>query len=308
MPTIDRLIAIHERAVIAKNYRPKTKEWYRDNLKAFANWLRQHPDYTGDVNDITKSLMNEYLVFLLTDENRHHNVKGTTLSHTSVINHYRCLKSFSKRMYDDEVIERDFMRKVEKPEIDPPSKKVLTPEQFMSMLEAARLGRNGLRDEALLLLLLDTGLRREEVRTLTLANVSLERLTMIVTSSKRKDPRSVGMSGATALALQRYLLQRGTQDATYVFLTDAGEQFSEEGLYQVIRRIGKRAGIEVNPHAFRHTFATSMLLSGASTLVVQSLLGHKKPDVTMQYFHMTNSDAQRVHEQHSPVAKFTANV
>lgn len=162
-------------------------------------------------------------------------------------------------------------------------------------------GRNGLRDEALLLFMLDTGPRANEVCTLAVGDVSWQqRLAKVV--GKGAKERYVPFSAATAKAMQRYMLRARAGESDRLFLSEEGPALTTSGLLQLCQRIGHEAGVELHPHKCRHTFAISCLRSGASVFALQKTLGHTTLDMSLRYASVMTEDLVNNHKPHSPVA------
>jgi integrase/recombinase XerD len=70
-----------------------------------------------------------------------------------------------------------------------------------------------------------------------------------------------------------------------VFFNRQGRPFSRAGLWKIVRRAVRKAGLvkKVSPHTFRHSFATHLLEGGADLRVVQEMLGHADISTTQIY-------------------------
>ena len=102
--------------------------------------------------------------------------------------------------------------------------------------------------------------------------------------------RMVPFAERCAAVLVDYLDERGTEPgplflaATHLQVLTADVALRTNGLKQLLRRLGKRTGIEkVHAHRFRHTFATWAIQHDARELDVQYLLGHSSPDMVRRY-------------------------
>ena len=147
----------------------------------------------------------------------------------------------------------------------------------------------GRRDRAILLTLLDTGVRCAEAVGLDLADCALPERRLLVRHGKGGKDRVVSFAGRCADALATYLLDRGTAPgplfvaARYGRLND-GVRLRPNGLKQLLRRLGRATGIpRVHAHRFRHTFATWAIAHDARELDVQHLLGHSSPEMVRRY-------------------------
>jgi integrase/recombinase XerC len=109
-------------------------------------------------------------------------------------------------------------------------------------------------------------------------------------------------------AFERYLMLRGTEPgplflaASHLGRLQPGVAFRPNGLKQMLRRFGSRAGVpKVHAHRFRHTFATSAIAHDARELDVQHLLGHSTPDMVRRYSSAYRSEQAALrHHRFSP--------
>lgn len=181
-----------------------------------------------------------------------------------------------------------------------------TDQEVMALWGASQQTRTPARDEALLLLLLDTGMRIGELTTLTLDNLKLDERHLVVGlegKGRRErlvplgDPTKVG-GGRTMTALRRYLRERDIllerwphRRTDRVFLTAAGYPLTAEGGTDIIKRLGKIASVaEAGSHRCRHTFASLYLtIHPGDELGLRRIIGHASPAVTADYVHLSQS-------------------
>ncbi len=166
----------------------------------------------------------------------------------------------------------------------------------------------GVRDQAILLTLLDTGVRCSELVQLDLADLDLESGRLRVLHGKGNKQRVVPFASRCREALVRYLAFRGDALGPLFLATTGhgrllpGVGLRNNGLKQMLRRRGREAGLpKVHAHRFRHTFATWAIEQDARELDVQYLLGHSSPDMVRRYASTYNCEkaAQR-HAAFSP--------
>jgi integrase/recombinase XerC len=173
-----------------------------------------------------------------------------------------------------------------------------------------------LRNETLLNLLLDTGLRAEEIRTLRMSQVdeSLEWLRQVRTKGRRF--RDVYITSQMRESLRAYLtarkdelsrifptLTRNTDAKLPVFVsvfraTPAEPQSFEMGAKSVWRAI-RRCSVhtKLHPHLLRHTYATELLEDSKDIRLVAQALGHSDVRVTMRYTERGNEEVASALEQ-----------
>ncbi|MDQ3689402.1 MAG: tyrosine-type recombinase/integrase, partial [Chloroflexota bacterium] len=131
------------------------------------------------------------------------------------------------------------------------------------------------RDRAVVLLLLDTGLRVSEVVGIRLGDLRPDGSIKVL--GKGAAERIVPVGGAARRAIGTYLAQRGFGAAgERLFLNQGDQALTTSGVSQLLRRLRRRTGVSVrcNPHTFRHTFAHNYLVNGGDALSLQRILGH----------------------------------
>ena len=161
----------------------------------------------------------------------------------------------------------------------------------------------GLRDRAILLLLLDTGMRASELIELATDHADLKSRRVLVEGKGNKE-RVLPISARTAQALWRYLASRPDPrgNTTRLFVSDQGAPISRHALARMLKRLGRRAGIpDVHPHRLRHTFAIQFLRNGGNGYVLQSLLGHSTMEMVRVYLQLAQHDLADHHNRASPV-------
>lgn len=166
----------------------------------------------------------------------------------------------------------------------------------------------GARDRAILLTLLDTGIRCSELVQLNLEDLDLDAGRLRVLHAKGNKQRVVPFASRCREALVGYLRFRGLAPGP-LFLAAGqhrqmrlGVALKPNGLKQMLRRLGRQTGMpKVHAHRFRHTFATWAIEHDARELDVQYLLGHSSPDMVRRYASTYNCEqAARRHVSFSP--------
>ena len=165
----------------------------------------------------------------------------------------------------------------------------------------------GIRNRAIILTFVDTGLRLSEMAGIQLKDIDFDR-ELIKVMGKGAKERVVGIGKGTQKSVLKYLLIR-RDSYPCLWVTEEGKPMQARGIQIMIRRLGKRAGLQnvrCSPHTFRHTFGTWSLLNGASEREVQSLLGHSSQRMTQQYTATINSEQAVVaHKRFSPIDRMS---
>jgi site-specific recombinase XerD len=150
------------------------------------------------------------------------------------------------------------------------------PEQPVGVVRAEHLTRllrtcegrdfTSRRDTAIILLLVDTGMRRAECAGMTLDDVDLDQRIVWVLGKGRR-PRALPIGRKTAQALDRYLRAREGHRLAHLPHLWVGRNgpMTPSGVYQVVHDRARAAGLPaIHPHQLRHAFATSWLAEGGN--------------------------------------------
>lgn len=171
--------------------------------------------------------------------------------------------------------------------------RVLTAEELQRLWDAPATPR----EQALVALTLDNGLRIGEIATLQ--RPSIDTKSCLVDG--KTGPRRVPLSPQ----VRNLLMQVG--EGNILWMGKRGP-LTTWGVNQIYRRLFARAGIvgrKVGPHTLRHTFATTYYRGGGKLPQLQEIMGHADLKTTMIYVHLAGSDVDEDHSAHSPVHAFT---
>ncbi|MFA7249361.1 MAG: tyrosine-type recombinase/integrase [Dehalococcoidia bacterium] len=179
-----------------------------------------------------------------------------------------------------------------------------SPQEVISLLRAgAATQRTSARNSALILFLLDTGVRVSECIQVCLDDVDWENGRVRILHGKGRKQRWVGLGERAVRALRRYVDDvRGIEQGALFLSTYSRRQMQVFAVNTLLTRLGVLAGVtKVHPHRFRHTFATWALRSNAREIDVQNLLGHSSMGMTQRYARTYSSDqAVLAHHRFSP--------
>lgn len=145
------------------------------------------------------------------------------------------------------------------------------------------------RERAIVATFLFAGLRSNELRMLDVADVDFEEMTIFVRFGKRDKQRVVPLHAEAAFALSAYIDDDRLDGP--IFRNRYGRRLSNRYLRMLVKNLGERAHIkkDLHPHALRHTFAVTLLESGADLETIKELLGHSDIKTTSIYLHCTSA-------------------
>jgi len=144
------------------------------------------------------------------------------------------------------------------------------------------------RHMAILALLAFAGLRRSEVMTASVGDYSRGSRSLRVRGKGSKD-RVVPLHVTAMAALDTYLASRGSLGPRDPLLASWRGRIGKRPIINAVARAGRRLGIRLHPHLFRHTFATELLNRRADLRVIQTLLGHESLETTEIYTHVSSA-------------------
>jgi len=181
-------------------------------------------------------------------------------------------------------------------------------ERVLGVLDLGNLYE--LRDRAVLEVMYSTGMRRMEVRNVSLYDIDAQRGTVFVRQGKGRKDRVVPI-GERALAwVQKYLDEVRPHlsidpKQVHLFLNKDGGPLSLSALTEHVRRYFERAGITKagSCHLLRHTMATLMLEHGADIRYIQEMLGHSNLATTERYTHVSIVKLREIHTACHPGAR-----
>ena len=155
------------------------------------------------------------------------------------------------------------------------------------------------RDYALVVLLLNTGLRLAEVAALTLDDVEIKARSgkVIVRQGKGRKYRETPLNVSARKALRGWLAVRPDDEGDALFLSQKGGALSMRAIASRVAVLAQRAQLEgVSPHTLRHSFAKNLIDAGVSLEKVAALLGHASIAVTQRYITPSRADLQAAAE------------
>ena len=288
---------------------PKTVSWYLNLLSRFADFVNDGDEVK--LKDISVQHGRDFVSFLRAKTTRydHHpftDQKQGGLAPRTIHAYVRALKAFGTWLYEDGLTSRDPFRHLKRPKLPEPVIKILSEQEIRTLDEC--INPNcflGARLHAIVLLLLDTGIRAGELCSLTVENSLIDENKIIVWGNGSKE-RIVPFANGTKRALIRYLntwRPEPVDDSADTFILSVnGSSLTYDGLAQCIKKLGVRAGIpRLHPHLFRHTFAVNYLMNGGDVMSLKRILGHSTLDVTQMYIHLAESHIQVQHHKYSPV-------
>ncbi len=279
-----------------------TLEAYRSDLQQYGEFVGRHHLDPLEVN--TVDLM-EFISELATGSPERPAAAPATLQRKIA-----CLRSFYRHLRREQVIERDPASELRAPRSRARLPNVLSRDEVRRLLEQPRgTSPAALRDRALLETMYACGLRASEAIGLELSELDLDS-GILRARGKGSKERIVPIGGKAVDALTAYLEKGrpqlvGIRPEPRVFVNLRGGGLTRQGLYKIVRRHARTAGLEhrMSPHTLRHTFATHLLTGGCDLRSLQEMLGHADIGTTQIYTHLSTERLRDVYFEAHPRAQ-----
>jgi type 1 fimbriae regulatory protein FimB len=160
----------------------------------------------------------------------------------------------------------------------------LRPEEVNAMINAAaKVGRNGLRDQVLLRMIYRHGLRVSEARDVRWTDLDLDHSrTLHVRRLKGSNDSTHSLDRDELSGLRKL---RDASESPYVFTSERGGRISPDAVARIVQRAGELADLSfhVHPHMLRHSAGYMLANEGTDTRLIQDFLGHRNIQNTVRY-------------------------
>lgn len=269
------------------NVSPKTLDWYKYSLKAFEPYLASVRSEADVAVEVRKAVME------LTAAGK--------LKTTSINDYARCMNAFLKWLHTEQHITK--LVRIPKLKATKKVLEILTDEQVKKIVTYKPKKAIERRVHVMILLILDTGLRINEVLNLRKEDVDLDNMLIKVQKGKGDKQRIVPFSMALRRILFKHINTHSNSRSEFVFSTASGSRQAYRNATNFLKTIGTRVGKpNLRFHLLRHTFATAYIRSGGNVALLRKILGHSSIATTMIYEHLQTNDLSAVHNRHSVLA------
>ena len=267
-----------------RKFTPKTLKVTRIRLNGFAKYLQEELEITS-CDEITPAAVKRY-----TQYSMQKGLKGTTIN-----GNLKAIKSFIQYCYEEDFGGYDTRKsrfkwvKEEKPVV-----KTFSVRDIKKMLDSCRgYDYLDLRDRAIITLLLETGIRCQELYSIMPKDIHDD---YIVINGKNHKQRVVPITPILKKALMRYdrvkeVYFEGKYTAPNYFLSFRGKALENSAVEKIIAKRGKDIeGVRVSPHTCRHFFAQQQIKMGTDIYTISRLLGHENISITQIYLNSLKDD------------------
>ncbi|QDP39432.1 tyrosine-type recombinase/integrase [Radiobacillus deserti] len=266
-----------------KNLRPATVEYYKN-------------EFHGAKKFITKQLVEcqqrdiEELI-----------LQSKKLMKVTTINtRLRALRSFYNYLHKNKLIETNPMKNIKLLRDRQKAIETLDNKEIERLIKTIRKQKSfvSFRDEVILLVFLDTGVRLSELVGIDVEDIRENKI--IIRRTKNLFERTVYLSEITQEQLRRYIAIRGDVKTKRLFINHDNNELKPHSIQTQFTKYGKKANINkrVSPHTFRHTMAKRMIMAGVDAFTLMTILGHSDMTITKRYVNLWGPDIEQKHKQY----------
>ena len=275
---ITNAIINYRRHLKRRNCSAHTIKGYMNKLKQFVLWI------DVPLEQVTREKLLYYVDWLIS-----RNLKPKTINC-----HISCVRALYEYLQREETLQiTNPVRTGYSMRLPRPLPRFLNDDEVVKLFTVIKT----IRDRALFMLMLRTGLRVEEVARLTVGAVDLKRKTLFIHLGKGGKDRVVYISTDAHQALAAYLSRRPPTRSRGLFLVEKGpgrgSPLSVRGIQKRLEYYSRSAGLKVACHQLRHTMATQLLNADTELSTIQDLLGHRLITTTQRYCRVCNLKVQR---------------
>jgi len=257
------------------NHKPKTIESSFTSIMFFLQFFQ-----ACGKSDITQLERSDLESFIEHEQERGMHVSTVKTRTASII-------AFLHFLMEQDVLSPSLLKKSIRLKLPDALPRAMNPKDTRRLIEVI----DDIRDQAMILLLLRTGMRIGEVLGLTVNDVDLkEKKINLFVGEKNNMGRAVYLSNDALFALKRWLAIRDKAEA-YIFCGRGHAPICYSTARSRFVHYIKKARLEhkgYTVHSCRHTFASELLNAGMSLEVLQQLLGHQDIEVTRRYARLTD--------------------
>ncbi len=265
-----------------------TLEYYSLNLSYFGDFI----GYDKSISDIILIDLNNYYI----------NLKKRNVSSVTLQTYIRAIRTFLNWCYDENYTPVKLSERFKLPRAERKVLDVLTDyeiERLFNIFDTKKI--LGLRDWCICALMLDCGLRKNEVVTMTF-NRYRGKEGYIIVQGKGNRQRVVPLGLRTRKHLAKYEAFSLCQGTESLFLKNDGMPITKSTVKQLFLRLKAETGIQrLHPHLLRHTFATRFIENGGDVFTLQQLLGHSTLDMSKKYLHLSLRNTLDKYKAFSPL-------
>lgn len=291
--------SFYEYLISEKRYSNHTVLAYKSDLEQFFNFLFQTYEITKP--EAVSPIMIRSWISALIEQG---------ISARSINRKLSSLKTFYRFLRTNGYIKTSPLQQITAPKTNKRLPQFVNKESMELFLGNEVFGDDftGKRDQIIIELLYNTGMRLAELTNLKITDIDLSKSELKVIGKRNKEriiPFNQTMSQKLSdFITKRQELAKQENEDQYLLLTKSGKKIYPKLVYRVVNSYLSKVSTlkKKSPHVLRHTFATHMLNNGADLNAIKEILGHANLSATQVYTHNTIENLKKVYKQAHPRA------
>ncbi|MFC0850948.1 tyrosine-type recombinase/integrase [Halalkalibacter oceani] len=304
----------------AEGLRPRTLKDYAKMWRYFVSWLTSNYE-VETVDEVSTDIVRNYVNYMKYDKRKYDGHKFIDsdkqeigLSDTTININLRCLRAAFNYLEREELIEVNPMDRIKLIRQDVDLTNCLDEDEVKAILrQPNQRDYVGFRDFVAMNLLLDSGLRINELLNLRVEDIDFKTrfITLEGERNKNRRPRLVPISSHVMKLLLHLTAENKAHFKTNrVFLSSYGEPLGANHFNKRLKYYAENAGVKgkkVTAHVYRHTWAKNMILNGCDPFTLQKMGGWSDIRTMRRYIQMDVREIRRSHDDFSPITKMRGN-
>jgi site-specific recombinase XerD len=272
-------------ALRGQNYSPKTLRAYGDDLRQFLGWVQKNRVDWEIPTRFGRADIEGFMSYLA----------GQQMTGVTRVRKLAAIRKFFTFLAENQLIAGNPAETVKGARREEKEPGILYKEQYKALLYETS---DHVRDYAIIMTFLQTGIRLSELAHLRVEDVDLEHRILTVRQGKGKKDRHIPLVDEAVKALRNYLRYRNTElilDDEVFFLAKNGTSLNVSSVKYIVAKYVKQAGIrkKVSVHTLRHTFGAHKADKQMGIATLQELMGHKKKETTLKYIHLAKTNLRQ---------------
>jgi len=297
--TLSDALAAYKTYARAEGKSSKTVRWITSSIGYFTDFLGPQRQ------DIASITANDFRRFIIALQGKHkfsqhpyNKPQQVKLSPQSIETYCRAIRAFFGFLHREGFIDTNPMAKVKMPKVPETIVPTFSEKETEKLLAQPNKHSNeGFRDFAILLTLIDTGVRLSELASLKASDIDYEQ-NLFRVMGKGSRERYVPYGRRVAKALMKYQLRYRPEPVSTdnFWLKRDGQPLPGGRIEKLVSMYGKKAGLKrCYPHKLRHTSSVMYLRNGGDVFSLQRKLGHRSLLMTRRYSNLADSDVRDKH-------------
>lgn len=249
-------------------------------IQSYTTHINQFITYkdNSSIEDVNYNDYENYIIYL----------RSKAITSVTIHSYAQSLKTFFHYCHENGFLREDIFSRIKLPRYKKKAIEILSSKDIDILLDYFNpYTFQGARNKLIVVLMLDSGLRLNEVLNLNLIDFFLE-TNLIRINGKGQKQRYVPLTKQILSAYNQYLkfFEFKFPPLGQIFVDNNGFPINQECVKSFFRRMRKTLDMpKLHPHLLRHTFATMFLLNGGDPLSLQLILGHTTLTLTQKYVH-----------------------